>query len=1090
VFGESLNEEGFLLHALCRGELQRMRAEPSKFFDHVLLELLCRIPPPMNKGEPKVKYPEKHKIAAEPNPGHKIAVEPESTPQPILPINPLPQSYIMHRIISNPDLHPPPAPPKVIHVVHPIPETTTTTTTEEPHVEPPPIPSPIFEPPTIVTLKPILETMKEYLKDGGKGKSRIKDAVIREPIVSYIHGMGDVNVIHHHHVILPPVAPPPPPPPPIPDMQIVKVIHHAPPPQPPPPPPKQIVKVIHVIDTPAPTPPPPPPKQVVKVVHVYETQAPAPQTTSTAIEKPKETQIEGWDIHAKNFNCNPTDFVEGKPKDNSLDECIKSCEALTQLSKGVQYVLHSENQCGIYGKCSTTEPIERTDEPVNIYKKVNTAALATNNGFENVIIQKIPAPVIQSLPTVVQAPPAVVQALPARPPSVVQAIPAQASAVVQAIPAQASAVVQAIPSPVVQIQTSDAPLIQTSSETSETIETSDASEDTTAEPETSDMVAPIETSAAAVAPIETSAAAVVPVETSAAAVVPVETSAAAAIPFETSASAAVPVETSAAAAVPVETSALAVETKTSDVVAPIETSAAAAVPIETSAAATLPVETSAPAAETSSTVSELSLSDESLLDNDPLERLETRVGEASPPRRLLEPRLGQTSDQMDESDPTPETSPAPATPVAPVIPIPSPIIAAPAIPIPPGSVMPVLAATGVQGSATAQKLKPQEDAPSAHSRDCTKYDLSKPVLEPNHAPLDHPIHFIMCYAQSFAHAPGELEKLDYWVKLIHHTDYDVMVHFGPKKSERKDPTQTKQWRQLEAMVKTGHFRTQYEQGNGVGTAKMKGGFRPTNYAPLSDPVPGNDEWPSEYRRDDFERLIYAYSPEMLPRPTYGFLNHKKSDLGLDTKYGLFLLVIDRREISNFATGMYGDGMRSMIDLVESGVTDQSKLASKMHNRIGALNDPLELVHKVNAYHWEWLSKNPDRLAKEQHVEVHIHKTIFLLDPVVKEIRVKCMNSEKDKAYQEEYIHTALVCFFQKFQSKIVLYEVGETEKEKEEDGDQQKSPEEEQELVRRKGMLTQLAQADPEFQCFNHKIGEILSDTKVQCPQKSVNTVP
>merc|ERR1719483_1498999 len=186
--------------------------------------------------------------------------------------------------------------------------------------------------------------------------------------------------------ILPPVAPPPPPP--IPDMQIVKVIHHAPPPQPPPPPPKQIVKVIHVIDTPAPTPPPPPPKQVVKVVHVYETQAPAPQTTSTAIEKPKETQIEGWDIHAKNFNCNPTDFVEGKPKDNSLDECIKSCEALTQLSKGVQYVLHSENQCGIYGKCSTTEPIERTDEPVNIYKKVNTAALATNNGFENVIIQK------------------------------------------------------------------------------------------------------------------------------------------------------------------------------------------------------------------------------------------------------------------------------------------------------------------------------------------------------------------------------------------------------------------------------------------------------------------------------------------------------------------------------------------------------------------------------------------------------------------------------------------------------------------------------------------------------------------------------
>merc|ERR1719483_1998970 len=496
--------------------------------------------------------------------------------------------------------------------------------------------------------------------------------------------------------ILPPVAPPPPPP--IPDMQIVKVIHHAPPPQPPPPPPKQIVKVIHVIDTPAPTPPPPPPKQVVKVVHVYETQAPAPQTTSTAIEKPKETQIEGWDIHAKNFNCNPTDFVEGKPKDNSLDECIKSCEALTQLSKGVQYVLHSENQCGIYGKCSTTEPIERTDEPVNIYKKVNTAALATNNGFENVIIQKIPAPVIQSLPTVVQAPPAVVQALPARPPSVVQAIPAQASAVVQAIPAQASAVVQAILSPVVQIQTSDAPLIQTSSETSETIETSDASE-------------------------------------------------------------------------------------TSDVVAPIETSAAA----------TLPVETSAPAAETSSTVSELSLSDESLLDNDPLERLETRVGEASPPRRLLEPRLGQTSDQIDP----------PKTPAA--------------IPIPPGSVMPVLAATGVQGSATAQKLKPQEDAPSPHSRDCTKYDLSKPVLEPNHAPLDHPTHFIMCYAQSFAHAPGELEKLDYWVKLIHHTDYDVMVHFGPKKSERKDPTQTKQWRQLEAMVKTGHFRTQYEQGNGVGT---------------------------------------------------------------------------------------------------------------------------------------------------------------------------------------------------------------------------------------------------------------------------------
>ena len=126
-------------------------------------------------------------------------------------------------------------------------------------------------------------------------------------------------------------------------------------------------------------------------------------------------------------------------------------------------MLHSENQCGIYGKCSTTEPIERTDEPLNIYKKVNTAALATNNGFENVIIQKIPAPVIQSLPTVVQAPP-VVQALPARPPANVPAIPAQASAVVQEIPA-----------PVVQIQTSDAALIQTSSETFETIETSDAS---------------------------------------------------------------------------------------------------------------------------------------------------------------------------------------------------------------------------------------------------------------------------------------------------------------------------------------------------------------------------------------------------------------------------------------------------------------------------------------------------------------------------------------------------------------------------------------------------------------------------------------
>merc|ERR1719493_374180 len=118
----------------------------------------------------------------------------------------------------------------------------------------------------------------------------------------------------------------------------------------------------------------------------------------------------------------------------------------------------------------------------------------------------------------------------------------------------------------------------------------------------------------------------------------------------------------------------------------------------------------------------------------------------------------------------------------------------------------------------------------------------------------------------------------------------------------------------------------------------------------------------------------------------------------------------------------------MIDLVgDKQVRDQEKLVTKMHNRIGPLNDPKELLNKVNSYYWEALRENPNSLGKEQHVEVHIHKTIFLQDPIVREIRVKCLNTEdaNSQLFKDEFIHTSLVCFFKKFKSKIVLYEVEE-----------------------------------------------------------------
>merc|ERR1719499_2589670 len=118
-------------------------------------------------------------------------------------------------------------------------------------------------------MKPVYETLDEYMQKRDKGLSRIKGADILRPIISHIQppvadDTGDLKVIHHHHhIVLPQQQAPQPA---VQEKQIT-IVHHVP--APPPPPPKQVVKIVHVVETQAPA-VVPPPKKVVQVIHVME----------------------------------------------------------------------------------------------------------------------------------------------------------------------------------------------------------------------------------------------------------------------------------------------------------------------------------------------------------------------------------------------------------------------------------------------------------------------------------------------------------------------------------------------------------------------------------------------------------------------------------------------------------------------------------------------------------------------------------------------------------------------------------------------------------------------------------------------------
>jgi len=750
----------------------------------------------------------------------------------------------------------------------------------------------------------------------------------------------------------------------------------------------KVVKVVHHLPPPPPAPPQPAPQVIYVTVPAPETTAPPPAIPVTPVPKEKEKRPyakSGWDEHAKNFDCHPTDYIEGSPTDKSLNACLNSCQEYMKLSKVIKYTLHSaEDQiCGCYGTCDLNQPFDRSENPLMIYKKVDPAKMKSNLGFAKEAAVGEP---MQLYDTGCYAAGKTPQERDEA--CAFEFVCAKGGfdgystggCVKKGVPGppfnehccfQAPASTAVIPAPQPPIPQPSISEFKGTAKISPTFCGDIGCRIIRSESECT--FAAMQLGKGKVSNIVNGGR----------------------LPgcFEYT-----------------PTGKVEFNSKLDD-------------------------DTNWPDTES------ICLCDS--CEDSPAPVPGNILATCGSRVKMLVSNQGMV--EADAKCMLKREEP----------------VSCACLPCPnePG------------GSAKPAVPSPQAPAPKAKSpNDCSVYgDLSKPILDRS-APATNPTAFVLCYAQSFQPAPGGLDDEDFWVKMLHHTDYDILINFGPREDNDNPPTDPEQWKTLDSMLRTGHYRTQYEVDNYRGVNGLKGGFRHVQSDPLSNPLPELDVWPTEFRRDDFERLIYAYAPDVLPRPTYAFLNYKGEPLGMD-QFGSFVLVIDRKLASDHATAMYGDGMKQMLDLVgDQEVRDQGELVMRMHNRIAPLNDPHELLEKINDYYWDYLSENPDVFGEEDKgmIEVHIHKPIYIYEPLVREIRVKCLITESEADFSEDFIKTSLICFVRKYQAKVVFFE-----------GD----PETDQ--YKRKGTVSELKGSD--FKCFNQPVSTMLT-VAVTCPTTPPNS--